>query len=95
MARIFFDKWFAAINVDSGLPRVYDKKLTIIALCTLMEMDPAGIPEGLKEGWPGIVAGVLKVFKDLPRAIAGKHLSYLNCSVLIGVISTEGYGRCI
>jgi len=72
MARVFFDKWFAAINTDSGLPRVYDKKLTIITLCALMELDPAGIPETLREGWPGIVAGALKVFKDLPKAVAAR-----------------------
>lgn len=68
---MFFDKWFAAINAVGGLPRVYDKKLTIITLCALMELDPAGIPDSLREGWPGIVAGALKVFKDLPKAVAG------------------------
>lgn len=36
-----------------------------------MELDPAGIPDSLREGWPGIVAGALKVFKDLPKAVAG------------------------
>ena len=36
-----------------------------------MEMDPIGIPDGLKEGWPGIVAGALRVFKDLPKAVDG------------------------
>jgi importin-7 len=77
MARVFFNKWFAGINAENGLPRVYDKKLTIIALCTLMEMDPAGIPESLKEGWPGIVAGALRVFKDLPKALEGVSTIYL------------------
>ncbi|THH18363.1 hypothetical protein EW146_g2600 [Bondarzewia mesenterica] len=72
MSRQFFDKWFAAINSDNHLPRVHDKKLTIVALCAAMEMDPAAIPEALKDGWPGIVAGALRVFKDLPKAIAGR-----------------------
>lgn len=70
-ARAFFDKWFEAINGENRLPRVHDKKLSIMALCALLEMDPSAIPDSVKEGWPGIVAGVLRIFKDLPQAIAG------------------------
>lgn len=70
-SREFFDHWFAAINSDTKLPRVHDKKLSIVALCSLMEMTPSAIPDVLKDGWPGIVAGALTIFKDLPRAIAG------------------------
>lgn len=70
-ARAFFDKWFAAINKDVLLPRVHDKKLSILALTSLLELNPSGIPESLREGWPGIVAGALKLFKDLPKAIEG------------------------
>jgi hypothetical protein len=68
-SRVFFDHWFAAINAENKLPRVHDKKLAILAICALLEMDPAGIPESLKEGWPGIVGGALKIFKELPAAI--------------------------
>ncbi|KAI0057803.1 ARM repeat-containing protein [Artomyces pyxidatus] len=71
-SRVFFDKWFAAVNSDMNLPRVHDKTLTIVALCALMEIDPNAIPEGLKPGWHGIVGGTLKVFKDLPRAVAAR-----------------------
>jgi len=35
-------------------------------------MDPNLVPESLREGWPGIVGGVLKLFGDLPKAVAGK-----------------------
>ncbi|KAK7462279.1 Nonsense-mediated mRNA decay protein 5 [Stygiomarasmius scandens] len=70
-ARAFFDKWFAAINQnEKRLPRVHDKKLSILALCALLEMDPNLVPESLREGWPGIVGGVLKLFGDLPKAVA-------------------------
>jgi len=48
---------------------VHDKKLSIVALCSLMEMDPSAIPDILKEGWPGIVGGALKLFKDFPKAM--------------------------
>lgn len=90
MARVFFDKWFAAINADSGLPRVYDKKLTIITLCALMELDPAGIPESLRDGWPGIVAGALKVFKDLPKAVAGTE----RCPRVSILLNSPQLARC-
>ncbi|KAF9257153.1 ARM repeat-containing protein [Marasmius fiardii PR-910] len=70
-ARWFFDKWFEAINKNEVLlPRVHDKKLSILALCSLLELDLGVVPESLREGWPGIVGGILRVFKDLPRAIA-------------------------
>lgn len=68
-SRVFFDQWFAAINSDTKLPRVHDKRLSIVALSSLMEMDPSAIPDVLKEGWPGIVGAALKLFKDLPKAI--------------------------
>lgn len=71
-SRMFFDKWFAAINSENDkLPRVHDKRLTIVALCALMEVESSNIPDAVREGWPGIVAGTLKVFKDLPKAITG------------------------
>lgn len=71
-ARAFIDSWFAAINDGAArLPRVHDKKLSILALCALLEMSPGAIPETLKDGWPGIVAGILTIFKDLPKAIEG------------------------
>ncbi|KAJ7250056.1 armadillo-type protein [Mycena haematopus] len=72
MARKFFDTWFATINDHTKMPRVHDKKLSIIALCALLEMAPGAVPESLNEGWPGIVGGVLKIFKDLPGAIEAR-----------------------
>ncbi|GAW02680.1 nonsense-mediated mrna decay protein [Lentinula edodes] len=71
-SRVFFDKWFAAINNEKQLPRVHDKKLSIITLTALMEMEPGMVPEPLREGWPGIVAGALKLFKALPKAVADR-----------------------
>jgi len=74
MARAFFDKWFKAINNPNQLPRVHDKKLSIMALCALLEMDPVNIPPSLSDGWPGIVAGIIKLFKDLPKAIQSAYM---------------------
>ena len=68
----FFEKWFAAINVESRLPRVHDKRLSIVALCALMELDPASIPQSVQEGWLGIVSGTLKLFQEYPKAVQGR-----------------------
>ena len=90
MARVFFDKWFAAINAENRLPRVHDKKLSILALCALLEMAPGAIPEMLKDGWPGIVTGILRIFKDLPKAIEGPFLlSDHVCSTFTQGISSS------
>ena len=71
VARGFFDKWFAAINAPARLPRVHDKKLSIVALCALMEVDPANVPESIQEGFHGIVSAVLKLFQEYPKAVQG------------------------
>lgn len=65
--RVFFDQWFTVINTDARLQRVHDKKLSMLALCALMEMPPVTV----REGWPGLVGGALKNFKTLPKAIEG------------------------
>jgi hypothetical protein len=72
-ARSFFDAWFASITAaDVKLPRVHDKTLSILTLCALLELDTADIPEGVREAWPHIVGGALKLFEGLPKAVAGK-----------------------
>lgn len=72
-ARAFFDRWFETIGEHAKMPRVHDKKLAIVALCALLEMPPDAVPEPVKAGWPGIVGGALKIFKDLPAAIEGVY----------------------
>lgn len=68
-ARAFFDAWFAEINSENGLPRVHDKKLSIMALCALMDLDAGAIPASLQDGWAGIVVAIVHVFQGLPSAI--------------------------
>ena len=100
MARTFFDRWFVAINANEiNLPRIHDKKLTIIALCALMEMASEAIPEGLRDGWPGIVGGALKVFKTLPKAVEGNYLNlicflaFIDCSIQIEKSLSRSFRR--
>lgn len=82
-ARTFFDKWFAAINSENKLPRVHDKKLTIVALCALLELNEESIPASLKEGWPGIVAGIVQTFKELPKAIEGEYFFFFDLWLVV------------
>ena len=70
-AQIFFRHWFAAVDKEHGLPRVHDKTLSIVAMSALLEMKAGTVPAELREGWPGILGGVIKVFKGLPKAVAG------------------------
>lgn len=94
-ARNFFNRWFVVITSD-GLPRVHDKKLSILALCTLLEMPPDTVPEPLREGWPGIVGGILKIFKNLPKAIEGQRLFFcnFNCSKTKKSSRSQGIRNC-
>ncbi len=70
-AQLFFGRWFAAVDKEHGLPRVHDKTLSIVAMSALLEMKAGAVPADLREGWPGIVGGAIKVFKGLPKAVAG------------------------
>ena len=82
-ARNFFNRWFVVITGD-GLPRVHDKKLSILALCTLLEMAPDAVPEPLREGWPGMVGGILRIFKGLPKAIESLRFFVFFFSIISG-----------
>ncbi|CAG8497297.1 16245_t:CDS:10 [Acaulospora colombiana] len=65
MTQIFFELWFGNISKFS---RVHDKKLVIIALCTLIELPIEQLPHALQAGWPQVLDGILTVFKSLPKA---------------------------
>jgi len=72
-SRAFFDKWFAAMKSEKGLPRVHDKKLSILTLCELLKMNVNAVPPSLKDGWSGLVGGILDIFKALPAAEARRE----------------------
>jgi len=77
-SRTFFDKWFGAAASEAGLPRVHDKKLSILTLCELLKLDPSVVPPSLRDGWNGLVGGILSIFKTLPDAQARTyHISWL------------------
>lgn len=92
-SRAFFDKWFAAMKEDKGLPRVHDKKLSILTLCELLKMDVNAVPPSLKDGWGGLVGGILDVFKALPDAEIRKYFTLALDLVLGGTDHAKCLGR--
>lgn len=78
LLRAFFDQWFVALKTDSALPRAHDKQLSIIALCSLLEMNPAAVPDSLRDGWSGLLGGALRLFKELPKALE-RAFSFFFC----------------
>ncbi|KAG8702616.1 hypothetical protein FRC08_003362 [Ceratobasidium sp. 394] len=68
-ARSVFDRWFVALRTEDALPRVHDKKLSILAFCALLKLERERVPIELQEGWVGIVGGVLTLLQELPKAI--------------------------
>ncbi|KAG9122758.1 hypothetical protein FRC07_000720 [Ceratobasidium sp. 392] len=68
-ARAVFDRWFVALRTEGALPRVHDKKLSILAFCALLKLERARVPADLQEGWVGIVGGILTLLAELPKAI--------------------------
>ncbi|KAI9492090.1 armadillo-type protein [Zychaea mexicana] len=66
----FFTMWFNNLEKFS---RVHDKKLVIVALCSLLELPADHIPASLQAGWSQVLAGVLNVFKTLPKAMENRE----------------------
>jgi importin-7 len=67
----FFVEWLDMVQEDMKFPRVHDKKLSILAMCALLTIEPSVVPPVLQDRWTDVVKGILWAFKGLPRAIAG------------------------
>ncbi|KAF9114888.1 hypothetical protein BGX27_009533 [Mortierella sp. AM989] len=61
----FFDVWFT--NLDK-FSRVHDKKLSIFALCAILNVPVNQLPSTLQSGWPQVLNGILSNFEGLPIA---------------------------
>ncbi|KAG9304951.1 hypothetical protein G9A89_003120 [Geosiphon pyriformis] len=66
----FFTIWFNNLEKFS---RVHDKKLVIVALCSLLEIPLEQLPPTLQNGWPQMFDGILNTFKTLPKAEAARQ----------------------
>ncbi|KAF9544191.1 hypothetical protein EC957_012332 [Mortierella hygrophila] len=63
----FLTVWFT--NLDK-FSRVHDKKLSIFALCSILNVPVTQLPPALQSGWPQILNGILTNFEGLPVAQA-------------------------
>ncbi|KAF9115179.1 hypothetical protein BGX27_008657 [Mortierella sp. AM989] len=63
----FLTTWFT--NLDK-FSRVHDKKLSIVALCSILSVPVEQLPPALQSGWPQILNGILTNFEGLPVAQA-------------------------
>jgi hypothetical protein len=64
----FFQKWFSWFG---DLKRVHDKKLSIMAICAVLQSLPQA-PPVLSQASGQLLAGALTLFKELPSAIKSK-----------------------
>ena len=62
----FFSSWFS--NIES-FSRVHDKKLSIVAISTLLALQMEDIPSSVQQGWPRLLQGVVRLFQTLPAAV--------------------------
>ncbi|KAI8890600.1 ARM repeat-containing protein [Backusella circina FSU 941] len=62
----FFALWFSSLD---QFTRVHDKKLTIVALCSLLSLPSDQVPVALQSDWNQILLSIAYVFKGLPNAI--------------------------
>ncbi|KAF9960423.1 hypothetical protein BGZ65_012328 [Modicella reniformis] len=63
----FLSMWFE--NLDK-FSRVYDKKLSIVTLCSIVSVPVEQLPAALRNNWPQVLQGILTTFEGLPMAQA-------------------------
>ena len=66
----FFSSWFSNIE---NLTRVHDKKLSIVAITSLLTLDAGQVPSSVQIGWPRLMQGVVRLFHTLPAAIKNRE----------------------
>ena len=64
-----FSSWFS--NIES-FSRVHDKKLSIVAINSLLTLRAEDVPSSVQQGWPRLLQGVVRLFQTLPAAIKSK-----------------------
>jgi len=62
----FFSLWFGSMPSFS---RVHDKKLCIMAIIALLNIQPDQIPTSVSVGWPRLLQGISLLFETLPQAM--------------------------
>jgi len=62
----FFSLWFGSMDSFS---RVHDKKLCIVAIVSLLGIEPDQVPPSVSVGWPRLLQGITVLFRTLPAAL--------------------------
>ena len=68
----FFSSWFS--NIES-FARVHDKKLSIVAISSLLTLRAEDVPSSVQQGWPRLLQGVVRLFQTLPAAMKSRSIS--------------------
>ena len=66
----FFSSWFS--NIES-FKRVHDKKLSIVAISSLLTLDASQVPSSVQLGWPRLMQGAVRLFQTLPAAMKNRE----------------------
>ncbi|PGH18708.1 hypothetical protein AJ80_04361 [Polytolypa hystricis UAMH7299] len=65
----FFSTWFSSIDL---FRRVHDKKLSIMAITSLLTLGANDVPASVQPGWPRLLQGVARLFQTLPAAVMNR-----------------------
>lgn len=66
----FFSSWFS--NIES-FSRVHDKKLSIVAISSLLTLQAEEVPSSVQQGWPRLLQGIVRLFQTLPAALKNRE----------------------
>lgn len=77
----FFSSWFS--NIES-FSRVHDKKLSIVAISSLLTLRAEDVPSSVQQGWPRLLQGVVRLFQTLPTAMKSKLIFYY-CDLILDI----------
>lgn len=66
----FFSFWFSSID---SFTRVHDKKLSIGAIAALLTLRSDEIPQSVRQGWPRLLQGIVRLFQTLPAAMKNRE----------------------
>jgi len=66
----FFSLWFSSMGSFS---RVHDKKLCIIAITALLNLNHDQVPASISVGWFRLLEGICELFKGLPNAVRNRE----------------------
>lgn len=84
----FFSSWFS--NIES-FSRVHDKKLSIVAISSLLTLRAEDIPSSVQQGWPRLLQGIVRLFQTLPAAVKREFTS-VRSSLRLLMVNRSGRG---